>query len=154
MICEQFIIDYPTHDCIKYSGNKTKLTEKANGMEFMLNNMSRKKIMVIKVDDCIIKEEQMKCDYLFINCNDARLYFVELKGKDILKAIEQIEMTIKYFKENKYFKESKSINAYIVSSKVSVPESILSTRTFKLKDYLERNAGELKIRVNKCEVKS
>lgn len=40
-----------------------------------------------------------KCDYLLLNDTDKRAYFIELKGSDLEKAIEQVENTIRLLRE-------------------------------------------------------
>ena len=47
----------------------------------------------MKVDGCAIKTGQ-KCDDLLISQDEHEEHFVELKGVDIMHAIDQLEQTI------------------------------------------------------------
>lgn len=42
-------------------------------------------------------EQQSCCDYLLLNDTKKQAYFIELKGSDILKGIEQLECGVKLF---------------------------------------------------------
>ena len=42
-------------------------------------------------DHMILQNSVQRCDYLLLNCDKKRAYFIELKGKHIEKAKEQIE---------------------------------------------------------------
>ena len=50
----------------------------------------------MKIDNCVFKQEDgIKCDYLFEVESKKQLFYVELKGSDIIKAINQIYETLK-----------------------------------------------------------
>ncbi|KWT91069.1 hypothetical protein [Candidatus Magnetominusculus xianensis] len=155
MICEIFKNEYPGYEhCILCNGNDESFYVEANNMEFIVNNASKKKFMVIEIDDCIIKNEQAKCDFLFIDCDDDTLYFVELKGKKrgVPYAIEQILMTLNKCSINKFYIDSKSVSAYIVASKLRRPK-IVSAERDRLKNELYRKNGKLSIMLKKHEIK-
>jgi hypothetical protein len=83
--------EYKTDAKIVLQENKSKIT-------FL--NADRNKILIIKVDDCVIKEgETLRCDYAIIPCDEVEIY-VELKGSDILHAVKQIESTISLLSSN------------------------------------------------------
>ncbi|MBF0457296.1 MAG: hypothetical protein HQK99_05310 [Nitrospirae bacterium] len=147
MICEKFKMEYHTKlHCIEYDVNEEIICAEENDKEFIIDNASLKKIMKIKIDKCVItkKDKQPRCDYLFIDCDDKILYFVELKGTDILWAIKQIEMTFDKFDRNTFCIRSTSINAYIVTSAKNIP-NILSEEALYLKEILKRSNGRLEI---------
>ncbi|WP_420264277.1 hypothetical protein [Candidatus Magnetominusculus dajiuhuensis] len=146
MICETFRNEYLEFECcIKYDGNDEIIPVEENDKSFAINNISRKRFMVIRIDDCVIRQEQMKCDYLYVNCDDRILYFIELKGSHKLKAIKQILMTLNRFKINEFYKNSKSVYAYIVSSVVNNPPNVLPPERIRLDTELENKNGELEI---------
>jgi hypothetical protein len=146
MICETFKKEYIEFEhCIEYDGDDMIIPVEENDKSFIINNVSRKRFMVIRIDNCIIGNEQMKCDYLYINCDDMKLYFIELKGSRKLKAIKQILMTLNKFKINKFYKDSKSVCAYIVSSVVNNPPNMLPPERISLDTELENKDGELRI---------
>lgn len=66
------------------------------GKTFQLDNRKSKiEIAGIKIDGCVFtKEDGKKCDYLFEVEDKKKLFFVELKGSDVIQAIEQIKNTI------------------------------------------------------------
>ncbi|NER21632.1 MAG: hypothetical protein F6J86_14165 [Symploca sp. SIO1B1] len=85
------------------------------------------------VDGCLIQSQgKAKCDYIIIVCNTQKqedssnrefcdnVYFVELKGRDFLHAVDQLTQTINDFKSQVNGK----LFARIVLSKVSKPEVI------------------------------
>ncbi len=83
-----------------YSIGATTAGENRKRIEIRTNN--RHNYCRIRVDDCLIKKNTKKCDYVFVKCDTKQFLFVELKGKgeDKLKhAVEQILSTIKYFNE-------------------------------------------------------
>ncbi len=68
-----------------------------NRAKFTLQNRSAKKVTTVTVDGCLITDNnKLKCDYLFEVESDKRqeVIFVELKGKNVDHAIDQIESTI------------------------------------------------------------
>jgi hypothetical protein len=65
-----------------------------NGKKFIFNNPNRKTICKVRVDNCLITDQTIKkCDFLFSIQEDNKYYLVELKGKAIDIAIEQIVST-------------------------------------------------------------
>ncbi|MBF0487404.1 MAG: hypothetical protein HQK98_04520 [Nitrospirae bacterium] len=128
MPCKTFINDYPGFKhCILCDSSDEGFHVEENNKEFIINNISKKRFMVIEIDGCIIKKEQKKCDYLFINCNESKFYFVELKGRNVPYAVKQILATLDKFKTNEFYKKSESVNAYIVTSRKN-PNVISSER--------------------------
>ena len=69
-----------------------------NGRKFRILNAQRSKIIKVQVDGCVIKQ-RTACDYLFDVKKNNTIYYVELKGKNILKAVEQLIATMEHFKE-------------------------------------------------------
>lgn len=105
--CQEFETHYP--ECTSCSGGKI-ITAQENGRKYILHNPSKQRVCKVRVDDCVItSQDQCKCDYLFIVCSpkqvddencqsSEQLYFIELKGKDLIHAVEQLTQTIEYFK--------------------------------------------------------
>ncbi|EGK00621.1 MULTISPECIES: hypothetical protein [Dysgonomonas] len=62
--------------------------------KIVFENKNRIEINKITVDGCQITDERPRCDYLLIKVDENTEYFVELKGHDINRALEQIEATI------------------------------------------------------------
>lgn len=88
------------------------LVVKERKCKCIFSNPNQHLLTKIKVDGCQITEG-IKCDYLILDhCNNE--YFVELKGKDLAHAVEQLEATIQQLSD-----KSKTIKrqAIIVSSR-------------------------------------
>jgi len=88
-----------------------------NGKEFKINNKTGRFVNKVEVDGCLIKDEnEEKCDYLFeIDNPISFVFYVELKGKKLQKACDQLGNTIKICKQRHHniVKE-----CYIISSRV------------------------------------
>jgi hypothetical protein len=58
-------------------------------------NKSRQSVAKIRVDDGIVPDKRTKkCDYLVVNWDLAHSFFIELKGNNLARAIEQINATL------------------------------------------------------------
>lgn len=87
-----------------------------NGKKFVLNNISKKSICKIRVDDCLIKDKQIrKCDFFFSVNEDRKFYLVELKGQSIIDAVEQIKSTFNIV-NSKLKEDAKNYTGIVVSS--------------------------------------
>lgn len=86
--------------CTKKSSQKiVSLSE--NGRKFSLNNKTKRKLAVIKVDGCLIaSNDTEKCDFL-IELDDpyTLAIYIELKGKNIEKGYNQLINTMNILKE-------------------------------------------------------
>ncbi|MCH9739516.1 MAG: hypothetical protein K0U38_01555 [Epsilonproteobacteria bacterium] len=121
------------------SCNKVKIDKivsvSENKRTFRIDNKSLLTINQVTIDGCYITSG-LKCDYLFeiISQSIDKVFYVELKGKDIEHGVKQLEATVNYCKS-----EHKSIpkECYIVASRV--PKS--STSSQKLKKEFKRKNG-------------
>lgn len=94
------------------------ITVEENKRKFIIKNNNAKKVNRVRVDGCLIDEQIEKCDYLFEiydKVNIILVIYLELKGKDIKKAYDQLVSTITYCKDkhNKFTRE-----CYVVASRV------------------------------------
>ncbi len=111
------------------------------GIKFciVLESDKDEKFFCMKIDNCLIKNNEKKCDFCFLREKNSEFYFVELKGTDISRAYEQIESTINYFKikipEN-FAKEKRF--GYIVSKAVPLSSQKLKT----LKNNFAKSLGK------------
>lgn len=109
-----------------------------NKRTFRVNNKSLFTVNQVTVDGCYITSG-LKCDYLFeiINQTINRVFYVELKGKNIEHGIKQLEATIHHCKS-----EHKSIPklCYIIASRV--PKSSTSSQKLK-KEFKRKNNIQL-----------
>ncbi|WP_193944091.1 hypothetical protein [Sphaerospermopsis aphanizomenoides] len=149
--CQEFEKKYP--DCT-FCNDGQKIPVQENKRKYILNNLSAQRVCTITIDGCVIDaQNQRKCDYLMIVCNtekvandnnmDAgeKMYFIELKGKDLISAVEQLTQTIEYFEPQIIG----TVFARAVLSKVSkfnAPKSIENdSRVKKLKSLLKKYGG-------------
>ena len=58
--------------------------------EYRYNNQSANYLAKYRVDDGLISNNDPKCDFLLLNCEQKKAFFIELKGSNIVRAIEQI----------------------------------------------------------------
>lgn len=64
------------------------------------HNLNHNSIYQYRVDgDLITHEKQLRCDFLLENEDTKRVYFIELKGSDLIHAVEQVENTIRLFSQ-------------------------------------------------------
>jgi len=91
--------------------------------EFRLENSKRIKVRIIRVDNCVIKDDTTRCDYVIEIPIIKVVLFVELKGNKVEYGIKQLENTINHicFK-NRYGSDLRKI-AYLVATKVKIPAS-------------------------------
>ena len=71
------------------------------------------------------------------------LYFIELKGRDLMSAVEQLTETIKYFQAKEY-KFTGKVFARAVVTRVHIPKSSIDTdaRVLSLRKLLKKFGGD------------
>jgi hypothetical protein len=78
----------------------SKIVLQENKSKITFLNPNQAQVLTIKVDGCVISDnETLRCDYALIPADDVKIY-VELKGSDIQHAVEQIKSTIGLLSEN------------------------------------------------------
>ena len=86
-------------ECEEYRCDK-KIVLKENKSKITFLNPNQDKILTIKVDGCVISDnETLRCDYALMPSEEVEIY-VELKGSDIVHAVEQIKSTIRLLSDN------------------------------------------------------
>ena len=86
-------------ECEEYSCDP-KIVLKENKSKINFLNPNQDKILTIKVDGCVISDnETLRCDYALMPSDEVEIY-VELKGSDIVHAVEQIKSTIRLLSDN------------------------------------------------------
>lgn len=114
---------------------KKRLTVTERQSSFSIHSPVDIYIRKVKVDGCLIGADQKKCDYIFELDNGLEkvVIYLELKGRKLELAIEQLESTIEKTL-NKYRSYVKK--CYVVSSKV--PSAGPDIQNLRLK-YKKRN---------------
>lgn len=101
--CENCILSLKQYeDCLEFCDTRSIGVVKDRGnnvSQWIFDNTQAKKCMcLLRVDDCVIKDKQiLKCDYLMLVCdkNEKSAFFIELKGSDFGRALEQCTETMK-----------------------------------------------------------
>ena len=88
--------------------NKNKIVKvQEKGKEFIVNNNSQKLVTKIKIDNCLIIEGK-RCDWLLeIDSPCSLALYIELKGKNIEQAYDQLLSTLNHSYLQERHKESK-----------------------------------------------
>ena len=121
-------------ECSERSRNKI-VTAEENGKKLTIRNPKRKRINRVTVDNCLIKGDKKRCDYLFeINEPMDKIFYLELKGKNIKKAYEQLVSTVDFCKK-RHGEIHKQ--CYIISSRV--PQSGTDVNVLKRKMQQKHN---------------
>lgn len=85
------INDYPPYRAGKHS----VFTSSENGCTHCGKNTSQCMVRQFKIDGGVFTDGTTpRCDYLLLNDDRHTSYYIELKGSDLPKAIEQLEHTI------------------------------------------------------------
>jgi len=137
-------LNKPGINCNEYKEKQhSKATASENGLTYELINVSKYKLSKWKIDDCIIKGEKSKCDYLFTVKEKNECYWIELKSEDFNHACLQIYSSI-----NEII-ETKEMNHYarIVLNKFTDKENGIKTlRYTNHKKLIGQIGGDHKIK--------
>lgn len=121
--------------------SKSKVTSE-NGKRFEIT--SQEDFTKIKIDDCLIASQNIeKCDFGFVRHLNNQFYFVELKGKDIQKAYNQIIGTINYFNAHLIKIPQNMRFGFIISS--YVPKAGIAPNILK-QDFAKKFGKKLEIK--------
>lgn len=132
----------PYENCFEFTGQENKIvtcTDAKSSTKYIYQNDSQDILSKYKVDGCLIDDEDSKCDFLLLNCTKGISYFVELKGSDLIKAVEQIDRSINVL--HKDFKEY-SVEARIVLTRVNTTD-LKSSKLIRLESRLKKLNGKL-----------
>lgn len=130
-------------DCCNVE-TSSKVVRRERKSQYTLINPNHIKITVFHVDNGIIKNEKncRKCDYIYdINTSSTMaVIYIELKGKHLLDALEQIENTVNLL--DNVFNNAQRF-ARIICSRV--PSINNDPKGIKIKKYLQKMGIQLKI---------
>ncbi|MCL2682220.1 MAG: hypothetical protein FWE63_01885 [Bacteroidales bacterium] len=130
-------IDDFQHEIIKIVPFK----DKGSSTEYRYENQSSNPLAKYRVDGGLISDDGAKCDYLLLNCKQRQSYFIELKGSDLIRAIEQIDRSIDKLKNQLL---DFSFFARIVLSRANTI-NLRDTKLLRLKKKVESLKGNLKM---------
>lgn len=129
-MCTSF---FKENKCTRYCDRRQEVVVEENKITYKLINPSKKEVCKIRVDDCLIKDNQKKCDYLILCCTDQVAILVELKGGNIEDAFPQLDGAINFLLP--HLKDFK-LCVRIIGSKVRTP-ALQSTAEKKLRKKLK-----------------
>ena len=130
-ICYDFQHDNRTIASFKDTGHST---------EYRYVNPKANHLAKYRVDGGLISDNNPKCDYLLLNCEEKQSYFIELKGSDIIRAVEQINRSIDVLKCNL---PDFTCFARIVLSRVNTTD-LKNIQLLKLEKKVKMLKGDLK----------
>ena len=138
-----------------HCNNNTRLHAEENGRKFSIvvhgYRFDYQFVDKVKVDSFLVDNNiRSCCDYFFRYVHDDKIknnIFVELKGKNIDKAYDQISQTIKIFRNNDVVAGNSVINGVIVSSRV--PNSGGRDREHK-EEFRHGQKGRLEIKTRQA----
>ncbi|WP_199247514.1 hypothetical protein [[Phormidium] sp. ETS-05] len=146
--CQEFEDNYP--ECTVCQTGKLIVAEE-HKRKYILNNKAQNQICKIRIDGGVIDSQtQSKCDYMMVVCQSDKgskntdsgeiVYLIELKGKDLIKAVEQLTQTMTYFD----YENNSQVFARAVVSKVTEPKSSIDidSRVVKLRKMLKKYGGD------------
>ena len=133
-------------------GNKKIFVAKEKSKTFVIQNTSKVYINKVRVDNCYIKDDGKKCDYLFEIMDKNKIIYVELKGNKLEDAIKQLETTIYHRKikelHKKFIKE-----CYIIVSKVKRTRAKDASKSSNVKfEFKRKHNISLFVSTNKKEI--
>lgn len=113
------------------------LSVSENKKRFVIQNPNQLRVKKVTVDGCLFKDEDiLRCDYLFEIDNPMKIVkYVELKGKDINHAYNQLCSTMNHMKRQH---ADRSKYCYIVAQRF--PRSGPSSQLMKVKMKRAYNA--------------
>ncbi len=88
----------------KVTLTKCKVSEQKSS--FLICSSQHADFIKMKFDNCncfISRPNEKRCDWIIDSLSNNTYYFIELKGADIVKALEQLENSVKIINPNKRF---------------------------------------------------
>lgn len=126
-------------DFVECKHKKVTCSDIKSRSEYIYWNKSLDALSKYRVDGCLITDNGSKCDYLLLNITKKVSYFIELKGSNLIKAVEQIDRSIDLL--HKDFKDY-SVEARIVLTRVNTTD-LKNTKLIKLESKLRKHNGQL-----------
>jgi hypothetical protein len=127
--------------CTQCNKNSRIVLREHNSTYNLLNPL-KKEVCRTHVDGCYVCNKTC-CDYLLVDCPDKKVYFIELKGSDVLHAMDQIQDTYTLFKANL---SGYCCFARIIPTKVNTPDILNIPKTIKLRKMFHKQGGNVLIK--------
>lgn len=110
---------FKNKSCEVFSDKRNLINVEENKRKYIASNQANNLVCLVRIDNCLISDDGVKCDFFLFNHDKKKSYFIELKGADLIHAIEQIDRSIDLLLPQLI---DISINARIVLSKVYAPD--------------------------------
>jgi hypothetical protein len=137
--------------CIDFEDNRKECVASEKGKTFKLENKSEVTVKKVKVDKCIPQNVgEGRCDFLMDIQENRKVFFIELKGGNLDKALCQITDSISYLK-SEY--KNYIFEARIVGSK-DLPNFLSSNNYRRLAKLVLPTKGKIIYRTNKFHTES
>jgi len=142
--CKAFNSDFEfQHD----NRNIVSCKDRGHPTEYRYENKSSNHLAKYRVDGGLISDKGAKCDFLLLNCEQKQSYFIELKGSDIIRAVEQIDRSIDKLKPDL---PDFAFFARIVLTRVNTTD-LKNTKLLNLDKKVNSLKGDLKRRTKLLE---
>lgn len=143
------------HTNWSYCDRRKRISIKEKGKKYSASNLEEKIVVQFHIDDIDNTDNTAKkCDYaLYIHDDedeykdDDRLILIELKGKDVTRALKQISSTIDNWVES-YNLKPRKIDARIVVSGMQNPRYISTDLQRLRKRLIKFDEGSVEIGSN------
>lgn len=86
------------HKC-SVSTKNSRIVLKEKRSRFELVNAKKSEVEKVQVDGCLITDERPRCDWVLVSRIENKVLFIELKGCEIDRAVEQLMSTLEYTKD-------------------------------------------------------
>ncbi len=139
-------IAFHKDECEVFSDGRTIISVIEKGRKYIAINNDQNEVTLYRVDKCLITQG-IKCDFLLLNHDKKSSFYIELKGKHLLHAIDQIESTISMLHHSIFeFK----IHVRIILSRVCAPD-LRSNKYKKLENMLRKKGGSIAKKVRELQ---
>ncbi|MGM9740214.1 MAG: hypothetical protein ACI3ZP_06375 [Candidatus Cryptobacteroides sp.] len=124
--------------------NDSKIKFEENNRKIVFLNPERKTYLKVAVDGCTIRDG-LRCDNLLLSSDEHEERYVELKGVQVMHAIDQLEVTI-----NRLGEYDENRHAFVISTNVA--PAITSQIQRKIKLFKQTYNSSLTIRERQLTV--
>ncbi len=119
-----------------------------NQSEYRYINNAKQRVAKIRVDGgLILDKNRQKCDWLLVDCDSARSFFIELKGSNVNKALEQISTSLDLLWSDINKLGICVAHARIVTSKTPTPKKMDKNKQYRLEQRLKKDCGGGKLKI-------
>lgn len=108
------------------------------------NNKEENLVRHYRIDGCVVTSKNVKkCDFLLLNDEKKNAYLIELKGTNIMRAIEQLESTERMLEND--------LQRYQIYYRIVYRSNTHAIRTLDYTKFCKRKVGRVKAGTEKLE---